>query len=87
MLFIPSYPSVLVHNDLTELNILKGDGSCITGIIGWTGARVLPFGKSLYALEKLLDSMSPGGWRYSDDRNMLEELFWQTLYGAIRKVT
>ncbi|TQV91173.1 hypothetical protein V2A60_009363 [Cordyceps javanica] len=86
-LFLPSYPSALVHDDLNEMNILIGEDSCITGVIDWAGAGVVPFGKSLYALENLLGSMGPGGWHYSDDRNTLEELFWQTFYVAVGVVT
>ncbi|OAA62978.1 Protein kinase-like domain protein [Cordyceps fumosorosea ARSEF 2679] len=87
MLFSPSYPSALVHDDLTGLNMLVGDDGRITGVVDWADARVLPFGKSLYALENALGSMGPKGWHYSDDRVVLEALFWQTFHRAIGDAT
>ena len=56
MLFVPSYPSVLAHDDLSETNILMDDDGRM-GLVDWQGARILSFGKSLYGLDNLLELM------------------------------
>ena len=83
-LFHPRYPQVLTHGDLNPLNILISPTSgCITGIIDWAEARVLPFGLALYGLENLLGNMGPGGWKYFEIRDELEKRFWSQFWDCI----
>lgn len=72
-------PLVLTHNDLNTMNILvDGCSGNITGIVDWVDAGIQPFGLSLYALDNFVGSMGPGGWRYSDNADLLRDEFWGT---------
>ncbi|KAL7806370.1 hypothetical protein V8C44DRAFT_200796 [Trichoderma aethiopicum] len=77
-LFDWSYPMVLTHGDLNEMNILVNPHTGeITGIVDWAEASIQPFGFALYALENCLGSMGPDGWKWFDDADGLRNAFWQ----------
>ena len=75
-LFTTTYPQVLSHDDLNEMNIMVDADGSIIGIIDWIDARVLPFGISLYGLENLLGYMDGEGWHYFYNHVELRALFW-----------
>lgn len=73
------FPLVLIHSDLTELNILvDGDTGIITGVIDWVDvAAMQPFGLALYVLDKFIGcGMGPCGWVYFDNADALRDVFW-----------
>ena len=77
------FPLALTHSDLNELNILVDGGSgLITGVIDWAGAGIQPFGLTLYALDKFLGYMGPGGWVYFDNAGALRDEFWRAFADA-----
>ncbi|PTB73797.1 hypothetical protein M440DRAFT_1446253 [Trichoderma longibrachiatum ATCC 18648] len=77
-LFDGSYPMVLTHGDLNEMNILVNPHTGeITGIVDWAEASIQPFGFALYALENCLGSMGPDGWKWFEDADSLRNAFWQ----------
>lgn len=74
-----SYPVVLTHNDLNEMNILVDPcNGNITGVVDWPGASIQPFGFTLYALENALGNMGSDGWKPFDKADYLREIFWRT---------
>lgn len=76
-----SYPLVLTHSDLNEMNILVDASSGkITGVVDWPDASILPFGFTLYALENALGNMGPSGWKWLDNADDLRCAFW-TAFG------
>jgi hypothetical protein len=79
IIFSKTYPFVLTHDDLCEMNIfVDPDSGNINGIIDWADAKVLPFGISLWGLENILGYMDSKGWHYYDKYRNLETLFWRT---------
>ncbi|KAL8725170.1 MAG: hypothetical protein Q9166_007524 [cf. Caloplaca sp. 2 TL-2023] len=83
-LFQPLYPQVLTHGDLCPMNVLVSPTTGhITGIIDWAEAEVLPFGFALYGLENILGYMGPGGWKYFDIREELEQRFWSYFWDCL----
>ncbi|TAQ84373.1 hypothetical protein B7494_g7300 [Chlorociboria aeruginascens] len=79
-LFSGTFPFVLNHGDLCEMNILVhfGPGN-IMEIVDWAEARILPFGFALWGLENILGCMDSAGWHYYHSRHELEVLFWRAL--------
>lgn len=79
LLFASTYPLVLTHDDLCEMNIfVDPDTGHLTGIIDWADAKILPFGISLWGLENILGYMDSRGWHYYSNHHELQDLFWQT---------
>ena len=79
LIFKSTYPLVLSHDDLCEMNIFVNPNTGhITGIIDWSEARILPFGISLWGFENILGYMDSQGWHYYNNHRKLENLFWQT---------
>ncbi|KAI1428892.1 hypothetical protein F5Y12DRAFT_730453 [Xylaria sp. FL1777] len=79
LLFSETFPLVLSHQDLCEMNILiHPETGSITGIVDWAEARILPFGFSLWGFENILGYMNSAGWHYYDNRRELEDVFWRT---------
>ncbi|KAH6658559.1 hypothetical protein BKA67DRAFT_533706 [Truncatella angustata] len=77
-LFSETFPFVLNHGDLCEMNILIGrETGNITGIVDWAEARILPFGFALWGLENILGCMDSTGWHYYDNRRELEDRLWR----------
>lgn len=72
-----TYPVVLTHSDLNQMNILvdpvRGN---ITAVVDWAGTGYLPFGFTLYALEHALGKMDGVGWKWIDNANELRNAFW-----------
>ncbi|KAL7893701.1 hypothetical protein HDV63DRAFT_181173 [Trichoderma sp. SZMC 28014] len=88
LLFSERLPFVLSHQDLNEMNtLIDPESGCITGIVDWAEARILPFGFSLWAFENLLGYMDSEGWHYYDNRHELEGLFWQTFSAEANSVS
>ncbi|UNI24493.1 hypothetical protein JDV02_010233 [Purpureocillium takamizusanense] len=87
-LFSGSFPFVLSHGDLCEMNILvNSETGYVTGIVDWAEARIVPFGFSLWGLENVLGYMDSEGWHYYDNREDLEGLFWHTFGTEINNAT
>lgn len=87
-IFAPTYPLVLTHSDLCEMNIIvdpKAGG--ITGVVDWAEAKVLPFGMSLWGLQGMLGIMNSKGWNYHENSDRLESLFWDTFNGIAGMVS
>ncbi|OAA54525.1 Protein kinase-like domain protein [Niveomyces insectorum RCEF 264] len=79
-----SYPVVLTHADLNEMNILIDPSSGdITGIVDWSEASMQPFGFALYALDNALGTMSNDGWRWYDHAEAMRESFWDVFQAEI----
>jgi hypothetical protein len=79
LLFTSTYPLVLSHDDLCEMNIFVDPNTGhITGIIDWAEARIFLFGISLWGFENMLGYMDSRGWHYYNNHHKLENLFWQT---------
>ncbi|KAF3043828.1 hypothetical protein E8E11_001597 [Didymella keratinophila] len=79
-LYDPSYPLCLTHHDLSETNILVDSSTgCVTGIIDWADARVMPFGFALWGLLNIMGWMDAAGWHYYSNCTELEQTFWSTL--------
>ncbi|KAI9764296.1 MAG: hypothetical protein M1840_008587 [Geoglossum simile] len=88
LLFTSTYPLVLSHGDLNEMNIIVDpDSGHITGVVDWAEARILPFGISLWGLENTLGYMDSKGWHYYNNHHELEKLFWKTFEETIGEVT
>ncbi|KAL7955112.1 hypothetical protein V8C34DRAFT_292484 [Trichoderma compactum] len=87
-LFSEGLPFVLTHQDLNETNVLiNSETGCITGIVDWAEARILPFGFSLWGFENPLGYMDSEGWHYYDNRHELEGIFWQTFLAEAKGVS
>ncbi|PLB47528.1 hypothetical protein P170DRAFT_447484 [Aspergillus steynii IBT 23096] len=87
MIFLPTYPLVLSHADLCEMNIIVNpEAGGINGIIDWADAKVLPFGMSLWGLRNMLGIMDSKGWHYHENAPRLEGLFWETFYQSVGMV-
>ncbi|WEW59601.1 hypothetical protein PRK78_005075 [Emydomyces testavorans] len=83
-LYSPLYPQVLTHGDLCELNtLIMPDTGCISGLIDWAEASILPFGMALYGLNNFLGGMSSEGWKYDENREKLEAEFWQHFWNTV----
>ncbi|KAE8151306.1 hypothetical protein BDV25DRAFT_139027 [Aspergillus avenaceus] len=81
MLFAPTYPLVLSHDDLCEMNIIVyPEEGGISGIVDWADAKTLPFGMSLWGFLNMLGTKDSLGWHYHENSNHLESLFWETFY-------
>lgn len=66
-LFSEALPFVLSHQDLNTMNLLVNpESGNITCIVNWAESRILPFGFTLYGIEKLLSWMDSEGWHYYD---------------------
>jgi Phosphotransferase enzyme family len=88
LLFTSTYPWILCHDDLCEMNILVDlTSGHITGIIDWAEARILPFGFSLWGFENVLGFMDSQGWHYYNNHHELEKLFWQAFEQSVGGVS
>ncbi|KAI9148142.1 hypothetical protein HJFPF1_11966 [Paramyrothecium foliicola] len=84
LLFDDTYPMVLNHGNVSELNMIVDPSTGgINGIVGWTAAHVSPFGMSLWTLENILGSMDETGWHYHDRHMELRTQFWRTFEEAV----
>lgn len=76
-LFSCSFPLVLTHDDLCEMNILVDPKTGqIAGIIDWANAKIQPFGLALWGVENVLGYMDGDGWHYFSNHQQLIALFW-----------
>lgn len=87
-LFASSYPIVLNHGDLSEINVLVDPlTGRITGVIDWAEAKICPLGISLWGLENVLGSMNSQGWCYHPHHCSLRAQFWRTFEEAVGGVS
>ncbi|KAF2753266.1 hypothetical protein EJ05DRAFT_514765 [Pseudovirgaria hyperparasitica] len=78
ILFSDSYPLVLTHDDLCEMNILVDSATGnLTGVIDWANASIQPFGLALWGVENVFGYMDGTGWHYFGNYEQLKELFWR----------
>ncbi|KAI1389175.1 uncharacterized protein F4822DRAFT_429788 [Hypoxylon trugodes] len=88
LLFRPSYPVVIQHDDLLENNIHVDEASGhITGIVDWASPIVAPFGVSLGGLETILGVQTSAKWHFHPNHMELRKHFWNTLYEEIGQVS
>lgn len=88
ILFTPTYPLVLSHGDLCEMNVMVDpEIGGITGVIDWAEAKVLPFGMSLWGFQNMLGVMNSTGWHYYENYSRLESLFWDVFYRTVGPVS
>ncbi|KAF3760059.1 hypothetical protein M406DRAFT_343662 [Cryphonectria parasitica EP155] len=88
LLFRPSYPIALQHDDLLENNIHVNEATGhITGIIDWADAIIAPFDVSLSGLETILGVQTLTSWHFHPNYSSLREYFWETLYRKIGNVS
>jgi len=88
LLFTSTYPLVLSHDDLCEMNIFVDfNTGHTTGIIDWAEARILLFGISLWGFENMLGYMDSRGWHHYNNHHKLENLFWQTFEESVEGVS
>ena len=61
-LLYTDYPHVLMHNDLSTINVLVSpESSAVTAILDWENASVEPFGMALYTLADIGGNMNGEG--------------------------
>ncbi|CRG82986.1 Tudor domain-containing protein 15 [Talaromyces islandicus] len=88
ILFTSTYPLVLNHGDLCEMNIIVNpEIGGITGVIDWAEAKILPFGMSLWGVQNMLGYMNSTGWHYHENSSRLEGLFWDTFYEKLGTIS
>lgn len=77
---IEALPWVLTHGDIIAANIMVDPTFCnLQGLVDWAEAERLPFGVCLYGLEEILGEMTPSGFRYRHDAEVLRDFFWAEL--------
>jgi Phosphotransferase enzyme family len=88
-LFKENWPLVPNHTDLLENNIhVSTETGCMTGICDWKDAAIGPFGMSLGGLETMLGIRTmKESWRYHANQQELRDLFWESFYQAMGKVS
>ncbi|PNY23781.1 Uncharacterized protein TCAP_06272 [Tolypocladium capitatum] len=67
--------------------LINPETGCVTGIVDWAEARILPFGFSIWGLENVLGYMDSKGWHYYDNRREPQDLFWQPFLGEARNAS
>lgn len=88
IMFTSTYPLVLNHGDLCEMNIIVNPTmGGITGIIDWAEAKILPFGMSLWGVQNMLGYMNSTGWHYYENSARLEDLFWNTFQKNVGNIS
>ncbi|KAI0485127.1 hypothetical protein GGR56DRAFT_662920 [Xylariaceae sp. FL0804] len=81
LLYSQSYPQVLNHGDINEINTLvDSETFAITGLVDWSTATIAPFGSELSALRKCNGSMDELGWTDFKERAKLEGAFWAEFF-------
>jgi hypothetical protein len=90
---LDTLPPVLSHADLAEVNILVDLEGHVTGVVDFEDAQTEAFGTCLVGVyEGFFGVMRHQKWRYFDQpaddgsgktvREVLEEAFWEALWGA-----
>jgi hypothetical protein len=88
VIFAPTYPLVLNHGDLCEMNIIVNPViGGITGVVDWAEAKILPFGMSLWGLQNMLGVMNSTGWHYYENSSKLEALFWDIFHKSVGMIS
>jgi len=78
---IYSLPTVLLHQDFGDCNIMVQDETChLVGVIDWAEAEIGPFGTNLHSLQDLMSKLHmKNGWTRYEDYDDLVGTFWKTL--------
>ncbi|KAK3298466.1 uncharacterized protein B0H64DRAFT_75799 [Chaetomium fimeti] len=78
---ICSLPTVLLHKDFGDCNIMVEDETCrLVGVIDWAEAEIGPFGTNLHSLQDLMSKLHlKNGWIRYEDYDDLVGTFWKTL--------
>lgn len=81
-------PTVLLHEDFGEANILVDDADChLVGVVDWGEARIAPFGLTLDMVQTFMGKFHlKKGWIRYEDWDALEETFWRVLREEVRGV-
>jgi hypothetical protein len=75
-IFAPTYPLVLNHGDVCEMNILVNlEAGGIIGVVDWAEAKILPLEMPLWGIHNMLGVMN-SEWHYYENPSRLEGLFW-----------
>jgi hypothetical protein len=81
---VDALPTVLAHADLTSLNILIDPPTGkVTGILDWDSATYERLGYNLYFVEQLFGYMTLTGWVDYEDREKIEQDFYETFYQSL----
>ena len=81
---VGALPTVLAHADLTSLNILIDPPTGrVTGILDWDSATYERLGYNLHFAEHLFGYMTLTGWEDNEDREKLEQGFYETFYQSL----
>ncbi|KAH9907239.1 hypothetical protein F4778DRAFT_721139 [Xylariomycetidae sp. FL2044] len=82
LLFSPNHPHVLTHGNIDPTNLLVDPETFdIRGIVGWSSARIAPFGLELTALRRVCGTMVDGErWVDFQQRDVLEQRFWDEFF-------
>ena len=84
---IEALPWVLTHGDVIAANIMVDPLSChLLGFVDWAEAEHLPFGVCLYGLEEMLGEMTPSGFCYHPNSDILRNCFWEELKNQITEL-
>ncbi|KAI1453253.1 hypothetical protein F4805DRAFT_478704 [Annulohypoxylon moriforme] len=77
-------PIVLTHQDLAPFNYLIDESSGhVQAVLDWDGALYLPVGSNFHFIESLFGFMTPTGWQDTEDRQELEDAFFQNVLAAL----
>ncbi|KAK3683017.1 hypothetical protein B0T22DRAFT_298107 [Podospora appendiculata] len=82
---IYSLPTVLLHKDFGDCNIMVEDETCnLVGVIDWAEAEIGPFGTNLHSLQDLMSKLHlKNGWIRYEDYDDLAGTFWKTLSNEV----
>jgi hypothetical protein len=78
---IMSLPMILLHGLLGICKVMVDEKSNhLTGVVGWSLAKIGPFGLNLHFLEETMGDLHyTEGWTRYDDYEALDKTFWDTL--------
>jgi Ser/Thr protein kinase RdoA (MazF antagonist) len=82
---IYSLPTVLLHKDFGDCNIMVEDETChLVGVIDWAEAEIGPFGTNLHSLQALMSKLHlKNGWIRYEDYDDLVGTFWKALSNEV----
>ncbi|KAJ5711283.1 hypothetical protein N7488_005439 [Penicillium malachiteum] len=87
VLFQQTYPQVLTHNDLSQINILVNEKTFeMTGLVDWSLAKVIPFGMELETLILATGYMGTKEWNTYKCRQRLIDAFWTEFWAQCQIV-
>ncbi|KAF4964136.1 hypothetical protein FSARC_7918 [Fusarium sarcochroum] len=88
LLFRPSYPMSLQHDDLLENNIHVDETTGrITGIVDWDNAIIAPFGVSFCGAEIVFGVQTLKDWHFHPCHLSLRRRFWEAFYKEVGDIS